>query len=322
MFRAAFRLARPAALVAIAAVAAACVGSAGAAGSTPSPKPVDPDAVIFRVSWEGGFVTPDMLLGRLPVVAVHADGRVITQGPVLAIYPGPFMPNLQERTLSEAGLERLITLAREQDLLKDVHYDFPGIADATDTVLEINLDGESYRVSAYALAEAGLEGEIAPAIELEPAEVEGRAELREFIGALMTIPETDYVDPPHAFEFEALRLYVKPAEIVENSELPGEQPPIAWPLDDLATAGTAIDNPSVDRCLVVEGADLETVLPLPAGREPVVRLRIQRARSTRSFHSRCTPPSPAALELVTPAGLSSSQATAACSPGSSCAGGR
>ena len=175
------------------------------------------------------------------------------------------MPNLQERTLSEAGLERLIELAREKDLLKDVHYDFPGIADAADTVLEINLDGKSYRVSAYALAEAGFEGEIAPAIELEPAEVEGRAALREFIDALMTVPETDYVDQPHAYEFEALRLYVKPAEIVENSEFPGEQPPIAWPLDDLATAGTAIDNPSVDRCLVVEGDDLETVMPLLQG---------------------------------------------------------
>ena len=265
MFRAALRLARPAALLAITAVAAACVGSAGAAGSTPSPKPVDPDKVIFRVSWEGGFVTPEMLLGRLPMVAVYADGRVITQGPVLAIYPGPFMPNLQERTLSEAGLERLIALAREKDLLKDVHYGFPGIADATDTVLEINLDGNSYRVSAYALAEAGFDGEIAPAIELEPAEVEGRAALREFIDALMTIPETDYVDQPHAYEFEALRLYVKPADIVENSEFPGEQPPIAWPLDDLATAGTAIDNPSVDRCLVVEGDDLATVLPLLQG---------------------------------------------------------
>ena len=121
-------------------------------------------------------------------------------------------------------------------------------------------------MSAYALAEAGFEGEIAPAIELEPAEVEGPpVALREFIDALMTIPETDYVDQPHAYEFEVLRLYVKPAEIVENSEFPGEQPPIAWPLDDLATAGTAIDHPSVDRCLVVDGADLETVLPLLQG---------------------------------------------------------
>jgi hypothetical protein len=265
VFHAAFRLARPGALLAIAAVAIACVGSAGAAGSTPTPEPVDPDKVIFRVSWEGGFVTPDMLLGRLPIVVVYADGRVITQGPVLAIYPGPFMPNLQERTLSEAGLERLTELAREHGLLKDVHYDFPGIADATDTVLEINLDGGSYRVSAYGLTEAGIEGDVAPAIELEPAAVEGRAALRQFIDALMTVPETDYVDQPHAYEFEALRLYVKPADVVENSEFPGEQPPVAWPLDDLATSGTAIDNPSVDRCLVVEGDDLETLLPLLQG---------------------------------------------------------
>ena len=58
-----------------------CVGSVGAAGSTPSPRPVDPDKVIFRVSWDGGFVTPETLLGRVPMIAVYADGRVITQGP-------------------------------------------------------------------------------------------------------------------------------------------------------------------------------------------------------------------------------------------------
>ena len=145
MFRATSRLARPAALLAIAAVAVACVGSAGAAGSTPSPRPIDPDKVTFRVSWEGGFVTPETLLARLPAIVVYADGRVITQGPVPMIYPGPFMPNVQERTLSPGALDRLVALARDNDLLKDVNYDFPGIADAADTVLEINLDGKSYR---------------------------------------------------------------------------------------------------------------------------------------------------------------------------------
>ncbi len=265
MFRAAFRLARPAALLAIAAVAVACVGSAGAADSTPSPKPVDPDEVTFRVSWEGGFVTPETLLARLPAIVAYADGRVITPGPVPMIYPGPLLPNLQERTLSPEGLDRLIALAREKDLLKNATYDFPGIADAADTVLEINLDGETYRLTAYALAEAGMEGEIAPAVEVAPPDKAGRNAMREFIDALMTVPETDYVDQPHAYEFDALRLYVKPADIVDNSEFPGEQPPIAWPLDDLATAGTTIDNPSVDRCLVVDGDDLATVLPLLQG---------------------------------------------------------
>jgi hypothetical protein len=265
VFRAALRLARPAALLAVAVMAAACVGGAGAAGPTLSPKPEDPDKVIFRVSWEGGFVTPEMLLGRLPVVAVYADGRVITLGPVPAIYPGPLMPNLLEQTLSPEGLDSLIQLARDKGLLKDVKYDFPGIADAADTVLEINLDGKSYRLSAYALAEA-VDGGVAPAIEVPPADVAGRAAMREFIDALTAIPSDDFVDEQHAYDFDALRLYVTKAAIVENSEFPGEQPPIAWPLDDLATAGEAVENSPVGaRCLVVEGDDLATIKPLLDG---------------------------------------------------------
>ena len=265
MFRAALRLARPAALLAVAVMAAACVGGAGAAGPTPSPKPEDPDKVIFRVSWEGGFVTPEMLLGRLPVIAVYADGRVITLGPVPAIFPGPFMPNLLEQTLSKEALDSLIQLARDKDLLKDVTYDFPGIADAADTVLEINVDGNSYRLSAYALAEA-VDGGVAPAIEVPPADVAGRAAMREFIDALTQIPADDFVDEQHSYDFQALRLYVTKAAIVEDSEFPGEQAPIAWPLDDLATAGEPVENSPVGaRCLVVEGDDLATVLPLFEG---------------------------------------------------------
>jgi len=268
VFRAAFRLARPAALLAVAVMAAACVGGAGAAGPsgpvgpTPSPKPEDPDKVIFRVSWEGGFVTPEMLLGRLPVIAVYADGRTITLGPVPAIFPGPFMPNLLQQTLSREALDSLIQLARDKDLLKDVKYDFPGIADAADTVLEINLDGQSYRLSAYALAEAA-DGGVAPAIEVPPADVAGRAAMREFIDALTGMPADGFVDEQHPYAFDALRLYVIKAAIVENSEFPGEQPPIAWPLGDLGAAGERVENSPVGaRCLVVEGDDLATIRPL------------------------------------------------------------
>jgi hypothetical protein len=270
VFRAAIRLARPAAFLAIAAMAAACVGGSGAVGQTPSPSsspsPEDPDHVIFRVSWEGGFVTPEMVLGRLPVIAVYADGRVITLGPVPAIYPGPFMPNLQEQTLSPEALDRLIALAREKDLLKDVKYDFPGIADAADTVLEINLDGKRYKLTAYALAESGIGGEVAPAVEVPPADLAGRTAMREFIDALTQVPADDFIDEQHPYEFDALRLYVTDAVIVPDSELPGEQPPISWPLDDLATAGEPVANSPVGaRCLVVEGNDLDTLKPILEG---------------------------------------------------------
>ena len=53
---------------------------------------------------------------------------------------------------------------------------------------------------------------------------------------------------------------------MENSEFPGEQPPITWPLDDLAAAGEPLENsPLGARCLVVEGDDLATIKPLLEG---------------------------------------------------------
>jgi hypothetical protein len=213
-----------------------------------------------------------MLLGRLPIVVVYADGRVITQRPVPAIYPGPLMPNLQERAISGAALERLMQLAREKNLLRTVHYDFPGIADAPDTVLEIELDGTSYRVSAYALAEAAID---LPDGGLDQASFDGRAALREFIDALTGIPASDFVDEEHPYAIDGLRIYAGKAVIVPNSELPGEQPAVDWPLVDLATAGATVDSGPLDvRCLVVDGEDLEEVLPL-----------LQAANSLQTFRS-------------------------------------
>jgi hypothetical protein len=53
------------------------------------------------------------------------------------------------------------------------------------------------------------------------------------------------------------------ADIVEDSEFPGEQPPVAWPLADLATAGEPVANPAIEvRCQVVEGDDLAALLPV------------------------------------------------------------
>jgi hypothetical protein len=261
VFRAALRFARPAALLLASLSLVACVGSVGAAAPTPppskSPDPVNPNTPVFRVSWDGGFVSPEMLLGRMPLITVYADGRVVTTGPVLAIYPGPLMPNLVERTLSAEGLDRLIQLAKDKDLLRTVHYDFPGIADATDTVLDIQLDGKTYRVSAYALAEGGVD---IAAPGLSHDEIDARADLRAFVDALTGIPAGDYVDEEHPYDFDGVRIYASKAVIVPGSELPGEQPAIDWPLADLATAGDKVDNGVLDvRCQVISGEDLDEV---------------------------------------------------------------
>src|SRR3954464_7256511 len=47
------------------------------------------------VEYSGGCVSPSATAGMLPLISFYADGRVITEGPVIDIYPAPALPNLQ-----------------------------------------------------------------------------------------------------------------------------------------------------------------------------------------------------------------------------------
>jgi hypothetical protein len=189
------------------------------------------------------------------------DGRVITQGPQIEIYPGPLMPNLQVRTLTPEALDRLLALAKEKGLLADAEYQLPTIADAATTVLTITVDGTTTRVSAYALAEGA---DVGAPIDAETKA--GRAALRDFIDTLTGLPDSAFVDEARPYEVTSLRLFASPAAIVENSEFPGEQAPIDWPLGDLGAAGEVVGNGDLGiRCQVLTGDDLATVLPLLEG---------------------------------------------------------
>src|SRR3712207_1435275 len=64
------------------------------AASQPGPpssssEPAAASGLVLRVDHIGGFVPPSAAAGRLPLVAVYADGQVITGGPVPAVHPGP-----------------------------------------------------------------------------------------------------------------------------------------------------------------------------------------------------------------------------------------
>lgn len=124
--------------------------------STPAPAdiehPTGADDVVLRVAYEGGFMPVEMAFLDLPTLLVTGDGRLIVQGPVIEIYPGPLLPNLQVRTISAAGIQELLRMAEGHGLLADVEYTRPdNIADASDTVVEITVAGATYTHRAYAL---------------------------------------------------------------------------------------------------------------------------------------------------------------------------
>ncbi len=112
----------PLALFVVLAAAAGC-GSDDAPAPTapppPEPPPVGPPPAtldlpddaghFFLEVWEGpAFVPIEYLLGRPPQYALTVGGELFYEGPTIAIFPGPLLPNIQQASVSEADLAAII----------------------------------------------------------------------------------------------------------------------------------------------------------------------------------------------------------------------
>lgn len=190
------------------------------------PHATGPDDVVIRIGFEGGFVTPEMAFQQLPALLVTGDGRVFQQGPVIAIFPGPLLPNVQVRTISPEGIQDLLALADQHGLLAE--RDYPSndmIADAADTVVSITVDGVTYTHRAYALGF----GEGPDGAESD----EDRAELFGFVSGAIEYavgPAGDVLGPEAAFEPDH---YLIRALLVGDADPdPGFEPTVVdWPAE-------------------------------------------------------------------------------------------
>jgi hypothetical protein len=193
------------------------------------PQAAESDAVVLSITDVGGFVPPDRTFTNEPRLLVTGDGRVIQSGPVIAIYPGPLLPNLLQRSITETGIQRLLDLADEHGLLGDVTYTRPdNIADAADTVVTITVDGETFEHRAYALG-----GGVPDGGETDAA----RARLFDFVvGAtdLASGPVADEIGPEEPYRSDS---YLIRATQAVNPEPTGDAPIdiqptlVDWPSD-------------------------------------------------------------------------------------------
>jgi predicted small lipoprotein YifL len=152
---------RPALAAAVLLGLAAC-GQRGAAAPPPtnaSEQPAASEGLVLRVEHTGGFVSPSVTIGRLPVVSVYADGRVISEGPVAAIYPGPALPNLQEHRIDPTVVQDLVNQALAAGVADDSDLGSPPVADATSTRFTLVTASHTYVREAYALTETPAESE-------------------------------------------------------------------------------------------------------------------------------------------------------------------
>ncbi len=95
----------------------------GCAAAAPSPSPSAPAVGFALRAWITQALPPIGAFGSAgPSMAID-QGRLIAGGPVPAIYPGPLLPNLQQRSISQAGIDAVVAAARAAGLL-DAQTDF------------------------------------------------------------------------------------------------------------------------------------------------------------------------------------------------------
>ena len=234
--------------------------SNGSGGSVDIEHPTGSEPVLI-VDSTGGFVPVQFMATRLPVFVLLGDGRVIVQGAQTLEFPGPALPALIERTLTEEGIQEVLRGVEDTNLFT-ADLELNGaqgvVADASNSVFILNAGGREVTVSVYGL------GALLPDMEPAPGMTSGEIEAHRILGQLndglltldtwlpATAWETEGWQP---YEPEALRLYVRDvtSEPVEGGDL-AEQVR-EWPTDDDPAAFGVEEAFFGDgtRCGVVDG---------------------------------------------------------------------
>jgi hypothetical protein len=183
--------------------------------------PTAPDDVVLKMSYEGGFVPVGYAFVNTPTLLISGDGHAYTQGAVPAIFPGPLLPTVLVRTITEEGIQSLLAVANDAGLLAPApdYSGGDGIADAPNTVVTLNAAGGSFVHSAYALGIDNPESSTrAKLLEVTTA----FGDLEKAAGAANLGVDEPFV--PTAYRFQA--------RVVDPSEITGQDPApsiVDWP---------------------------------------------------------------------------------------------
>jgi hypothetical protein len=219
--------------------------------------PTGENDLILRISTGGGLIPYESRLTEVPDFSLYADGRVIITGPVIAIYPGPALPNLQTATISEEDIQKILAAAKEAGLFaNDVDYGRPDITDMATTGFIVNADGQNYTTNVYALGTEEEAGGITEAQEKIRGQVDdfrgGLSDVGTFLGKELSWT---------SYSYTSLAVYIQPVSATETSSSTEVQPnTIDWPLSDLATLGQPVENGFTKA--VISGADLQKLQTL------------------------------------------------------------
>jgi len=212
--------------------------------------PTGADDVVIEYAEVGGFMPREFAFRQTPNVLISGDGRSFSPGAQIEIYPGPLLPAVQVWSIAEDGIQAALAAADEAGLFQEIDYEQPtNIVDASTAQVTINVDGETYVHSAYALGIGGGLGAEATASTPE------RQALADFIAELQEITSPGPTSDPDIFEPTEFGLEAVVVDDLSAYGSDGIEPTVVdWPADvsvRLADAAT---------CTVVSAAEVGEVL--------------------------------------------------------------
>jgi len=246
--------------------ASSAVPSSAASSSALAPAPsAAPAALILKVTTEGGFINPVASLNALPIVEVYGDGRILTPGPVDAIFPGPLLAPVDVRNVGAQGADAIIAAIRKAGLDRGSTAG-PGIpGDSGTDIFRVTLDGQTVETRLSGNG-PGVGGVGQPGGGGGGSDDPGRSAAFALLDRLLDPNDTwgAAAGPHAAYQPTGFRVFVAPGAPAEDATT--HQEPVAWPLATaLGDFGTpALPNRGIDglRQGAVVGADAEALGPI------------------------------------------------------------
>jgi hypothetical protein len=204
---------------------------------------------VVRIEQTGGMLPVWETLRWYPAVAFYADGRLITQGPQLDLYPGPALPNLQVTHFSQHAIDQVRQWAAEAGLEGPDRQLGPMILDSGSTVFTVTYaDGSTHHTSVTDLS-------------ANDVQIGALRQFQDVMTGLRQWLADDVASDETPYAFDRLRVISFPADAA-NLPDPQFATTVEWPLSSPATRGVSWGEPAGYRCWELTGDELATVLPI------------------------------------------------------------
>jgi hypothetical protein len=247
------------ATVALSILLSAC--AAGPGSSTGQIAHPAGDDLVLRVEYGGGMIQ-DFFLTGFPPFTMTGDGRVIVPGAQIELFPGPALPAVNVRKLTEEGIQAVLKEVARTGLFSS-SVEFRGaqnfVADAGDTIFTLHAAGKDVTITVYGLGTLDPAGNYPGISEAEFAAHRMLSHLLEELSNLdPQLPASAWTDAAwHPYQPEALRLLVRNADADPPDENGIGNALLDWPVDsDPATFGDVTAGGD-RRCGVVTGQEAD-----------------------------------------------------------------